>query len=101
MAGSRMLTADVFALTTRVDRQVTARTPRAPATTEVSLTGCPLAETPDEQRLGDHHLLDLGRVHALVGRVDPCRATWQNYGTGPGGESRVGWAERDPPGPGW
>ena len=39
MAGSRMLTAEVFALTTNVDRQVTTRTPRAPATAVVSLIG--------------------------------------------------------------
>src|SRR4051812_7704553 len=80
IAGSRMLTADVFALTTSVDRQVTASTPRAPATTEVSLievlpprlaASSALGKVLNEQRLGDHHLLDLRGVHALVGRMDP------------------------------
>ena len=41
IAGSRMLTADVFALTTSVDRHVTARTPLAPATAVVSLIRSP------------------------------------------------------------
>src|SRR5687768_15815142 len=39
MAGRRMLTADVFALTTSVDRQVTSRTPRAPRLASVLLIG--------------------------------------------------------------
>src|SRR6476620_4734110 len=41
MAGSRMLTADVLALTTRVERQVTIRTPRARVATSVVLIEVP------------------------------------------------------------
>src|SRR5215218_8986952 len=76
MAGSRMLTADVFALTTRVDRQVTRRTPRARVVMSVVLIRprsplSALGELLDQQSLRNDHPLDLGRVDALVGRMDP------------------------------
>ncbi len=45
MAGSRMLTADVFALTTSVDRHVTARTPPAREVVPVPLIQLPPQES--------------------------------------------------------
>src|SRR3954453_7256810 len=44
MAGSRMLTADVFALTTSVDRQVTINTPRAARLASVPVISVPFAD---------------------------------------------------------
>ena len=127
MAGSRMLTADVLALTTSVDRHVTMRTPRARVATSVLLIGTltfaegccgrrastprtrhsALGEPLDEECLGDDHPLDLGRVDALVGRVDP--GAGDVLGTPqdelgararrPGGCRAAGWSRRCPPRP--
>src|SRR6478752_4690587 len=76
MAGSRMLTAEVLALTTNVDRQVAARTPLTLAVAAVELVIGPqlspgLGQQLEQQGLGDDELLDLRGVDTLVGRVDP------------------------------
>ena len=76
MAGSRMLTAEVLALTTSVDRQVAARTPPARAVAAcVAVIGSRpsprLGQQLEQQGLGDDELLDLRGVDALVGGVDP------------------------------
>src|SRR6478735_2816649 len=77
IAGSRMLTADVLALTTSVDRQVAASTPLALAVATCDSVidprpsgGGAVGEALEQQRLGNDELLDLGRIYALVGGVD-------------------------------
>src|SRR4051794_10712627 len=71
-----MLTADVLALTTSVDRQVAARTPLTlPVATWLLVTGSGpssgVRQQLQQEGLRDDELLDLRGVHALVGCVDP------------------------------
>ena len=80
IAGSRMLTADVFALTTSVERQVAASTPPVLAAVWAVLIAvlagravsrCGGCRVPlEEQGLDQRHVGDLGRVDAFVRGVD-------------------------------
>ena len=77
--GSRMLTADVFALTTSVERQVAASTPVLAAVWAVligalagrAVSRCDSCRVPlEEQGLHQGHVGDLGRVDPLIGGLD-------------------------------